>query len=114
LNLQQPPEPWTDKWEGIRDATKDGDKAVQFDALSKKVVGSEDCLFLGVHTPFINVADGGHPVLVWFHGGSFILGSGNDYKPDYFMEHDVVVVAVNYRLGCFGILIYYAYIIDVS
>ena len=42
------------------------------------------------------------PVMVWIHGGSFQFGANFIY-PGYFLaEHDVVVVAVNYRLGIMG------------
>ena len=40
--------------------------------------------------------------MVWIHGGSFQFGANFIY-PGYFLaEHDVVVVAVNYRLGIMG------------
>jgi carboxylesterase type B len=44
------------------------------------------------------------PVMVWFHGGGFVGGSGNSeiYGPDYLVAEDVVVVTLNYRLGPFG------------
>lgn len=42
------------------------------------------------------------PVMVYFHGGGFTIGSGNILQPDYFMDEDVVLVLVNYRLGPFG------------
>ncbi|XP_049948016.1 juvenile hormone esterase-like [Schistocerca serialis cubense] len=46
------------------------------------------------------------PVMVWIHGGAFLLGSGNTelYGPDYLMEHDVLLVTFNYRLGVLGFL----------
>lgn len=40
--------------------------------------------------------------MVYFHGGGFTIGSGNILQPDYFMDEDVVLVLVNYRLGPFG------------
>jgi hypothetical protein len=44
------------------------------------------------------------PVMVWFHGGGFVRGSGSPeiYGPDYLVAEDVVVVTLNYRLGPFG------------
>ncbi|XP_051172598.1 juvenile hormone esterase-like isoform X4 [Leptopilina boulardi] len=44
--------------------------------------------------------------MVWIYGGGFINGSGNVdfYRPDYFMQHDVVFVSFNYRLGMLGFL----------
>lgn len=46
------------------------------------------------------------PVLVWFHGGSWIVGSGgvSEYGPQYFLDHDVILVTGNYRLGALGFL----------
>ncbi len=63
----------------------------------------EDCLFLNVFTP----AAPGHdrPVLCWIHGGSYTSGSANDYNASIIAaQGDVVVVAINYRLGAFGFL----------
>jgi carboxylesterase type B len=41
------------------------------------------------------IAEAGHtekmPVMVWIHGG-----------PEYFMDYDVIVVSVNYRVGPLG------------
>jgi para-nitrobenzyl esterase len=65
----------------------------------------EDCLYLNVYTP---AADGAQrPVLVWIHGGGFVIGSGS--QPIYdgvplTKRGDVVVVTVNYRLGPLGFL----------
>lgn len=42
--------------------------------------------------------------MVYFHGGGFICGSSALYGADYFMEHDVVIVTVNYRVGALGFL----------
>lgn len=42
--------------------------------------------------------------MVWIHGGSYHVGSGNDThkRPDYLVAKDVILVSVNYRLGAFG------------
>src|SRR3954454_17500222 len=77
------------------------------DAVPGMAVGAvdEDCLTLNVWTP----ADPGEalPVLVWIHGGAFVVGGSA--APTYdgarlAAEQHVVVVAVNYRLGAFGFL----------
>lgn len=58
---------------------------------------------LNVYTRDLN-PDEPLAVLVWIHGGAFILGSGNDdvYGPDYFMNKDIILVTINYRLGMLG------------
>lgn len=44
--------------------------------------------------------------MVMFHFGGFVFGSSNENinAPDYLLEHDVLYVSVNYRLGAFGFL----------
>ena len=49
-----------------------------------------------------NGVTAGFPVLVFFHGGSFQEGGSNFYGGKYFMEENVVLVSVNYRLGALG------------
>jgi para-nitrobenzyl esterase len=70
-----PPSPWT----GIREARAFGPSAIQGESFApgSRAEGatSEDCLFLNVYTPSI---DGGRrPVLVFIHGGAFIVGSSS-------------------------------------
>lgn len=75
---------------------------------------SEDCLALNVYIP------AGHvermqktgallPVVLWLHGGGFIMGSSSNPSvsppPDLFVsEAQVVFVSINYRQGPFGFL----------
>ena len=42
--------------------------------------------------------------MVWIHGGAFFSGSGNpdEYGPGFFMDENVVLVTLNYRLGVLG------------
>ncbi len=64
---------------------------------------SEDSLYLNIFTPSTNGAT--RPVLFWIHGGSYVEGSANGYDGSVLAEQgDVVVVAINYRLGIFGFL----------
>merc|ERR1719385_683541 len=50
------------------------------------------------------------PVLFYIHGGGFAMGSGagifgmENSAEDYFMESDVVLVTINYRLGPLGFM----------
>jgi len=68
-------------------------------------VGDEDCLYLNVYTTKIELLKK-RPVMVWIHGGGYLLGSGNAdfYGPDYIVPKDVVLVTLNYRLGVLGTL----------
>lgn len=70
------------------------------DSLAK----SENCQVLSVTAPHDAQ---GLPVMVWFHGGAYVSGSGEapKYDPDALVtEGRVVVVTVSYRLGIFGYL----------
>lgn len=70
------------------------------DSLAK----SENCQVLSVTAPHDAQ---GLPVMVWFHGGAYMSGSGEapKYDPDALVtEGRVVVVTVSYRLGIFGYL----------
>lgn len=104
--LWQDPVP-SEQWTGIRDAVKFGNACGQFDITSKRIVGSDDCLYLNVYVPSTDEKENDRrnlPVMVYFHGGAFIFGSGDNflYGPDYLIKKDVVVVTVNYRLGVLG------------
>ena len=65
---------------------------------------SEDCLFLNVWTP--QPREGKRPVLVWIHGGAFLIGSGSQtlYDGAALARRGMVVVTLNYRMGAFGFL----------
>lgn len=45
-------------------------------------------------------------VMVHIHGGGFVCSSGNrDYfGPEHFLDHNVILVTGNYRLGALGFL----------
>lgn len=90
------------RFKGILDATEVRSPCLQDDTeVTDSRLGSEDCLFLNVYAP--KKAKGKLPVMVWFHGGAFINGSGNIYNGSKLANTaNAIVVTVNYRLGPFG------------
>jgi len=65
--------------------------------------GVEDCLFLNVVTP-VWPAKQLLPVMLWLHGGGNEGGSASSafYNGGTLVNHGVLLVTVNYRLGIFG------------
>jgi len=103
--FKAPPPPAA--WSGVRDATRFGAPALQ----KSQPFGmdqpdmDEDCLFLNVWTPALDGKN--RPVMVYQHGGGFVIGSGAAPWQDgaaLAREHDVVVVQSNHRLGLMGYL----------
>ncbi|KAG8262900.1 hypothetical protein J6590_043888 [Homalodisca vitripennis] len=100
----KPPEPFG-KWEGTRDAFKEGNCSIQYHILFNYPVGDEDCLFLNVYTT--QPKEGAKKaVMVWIHGGGFFADSGSTelYGPHFLVEEDIVYVSMNYRCGVLGFL----------
>jgi para-nitrobenzyl esterase len=97
-------------WSGVRRAHEFGPSAPQRPLalpLPGMDVGAldEDCLYLNVYTPAAD--DARRPVMVWIHGGGFVIGSGAQSIYDgarLARRGDVVVVTINYRLGPLGFL----------
>lgn len=100
----KPPQP-VEPWSGILECTVFRDSAVQPEVGFAPGPKSEDSLYLNVLTPAKRV-DERLPVMVWFHGGGYSIGSGN--QPPYtwpdLPQHGVVLVSVNHRLGPIGLL----------
>lgn len=68
---------------------------------------SEDCQNLSVLAPADLQAGEKLPVMVYIHGGSYVVGSGDGarYTPDALIEeHRVLLVRLTYRLGILGFL----------
>jgi len=85
-------------WTGARDATKPG-------ASCEKDV--EDCLYLNVTTPVGAKPGAKLPVMVWIHGGGFVIGTsmaafGATHDGSEFAKKGVITVTLNYRLGHAG------------
>jgi len=94
-------------WDSVRDATKPGLRCIQDTRVDPDygLATSEDCLNLTVWTPGGAAPSSPRPVMVWFHGGGFLNGSSDIYNARWLATRgDIVVVAVNYRLGALGFL----------
>ncbi|MEP9417537.1 carboxylesterase/lipase family protein [Gordonia sp. VNQ95] len=109
------PQPVT-PWNGVRWCTAFGDAAVQDKLLTATGPGrfqpvSEDCLTLNVFSPETESTTP-RPVMVFIHGGAYILGTAA--TPLYDGTHlarsqDVIVVTIQYRFGPFGMLDFSGY-----
>ncbi|KAF5288895.1 hypothetical protein FQA39_LY03774 [Lamprigera yunnana] len=96
------------RWSGVLDATKEEHPVCpQFNIYINdfNIVGNEDCLFLNVYTPATKSSETRlFPVMFYIHGGGWMTGSANLYKPNFLLDQDVVLVTCNYRLGALGFL----------
>lgn len=65
---------------------------------------SEDCLYLNVWTPPPKADAPKLPVMVWIHGGAYILGAGRlpIYHGAPFVKRGAILVTINYRMGALG------------
>jgi para-nitrobenzyl esterase len=104
------------QWEGIRNAKRFASSCWQ--VMTPGGIGpwtheyvpqgrsSEDCLYLNVWTPTLNMRRQ-LPVLVWIPGGGFVAGSGSAavYEGANLAAHGIVVVTINYRVGLFGFFV---------
>jgi para-nitrobenzyl esterase len=91
------------RWSGVRQAVRYAPHCPQPSSGFGVASTSENCLYLNVFTPARD-AGGNLPVMVWLHGGSFLVGESDDYNPAALVRDGVIVVTVNYRLGALGFL----------
>ncbi|XP_055477343.1 pyrethroid hydrolase Ces2e-like [Psammomys obesus] len=104
------PEPWS----GVRDGTSYPAMCLQNDMMDSEALKmmklimppvsmSEDCLYLNIYTPTHAHPGSNLPVMVWIHGGALVVGMASMYDGSMLVAtEDVVVVAIQYRLGVLG------------
>ncbi|CAH2089355.1 unnamed protein product [Euphydryas editha] len=62
------------------------------------VVNNEDCLYLSIFTPIAANKTKNYPIVVWTNEYA------DRHGPDFFIDENVIVVTVSYRLSIFGFL----------
>jgi para-nitrobenzyl esterase len=108
-----PPEP-EPAWDGVREARTPAPQCPQLPSRMDDVAGptdaealgqDEDCLRVAVRAPLDAAPGDGLPVVVWIHGGAYVIGGASLSWYDtarLVREGRVVTVSVGYRLGVFG------------
>ncbi|GAB1609082.1 hypothetical protein Ahia01_001193600 [Argonauta hians] len=109
------------EWDGVWDATKQRPACPQSPWYVRETIPNfhemdEDCLYMNIYAPNTTrqIHSSGnrwgpvnwplYPVIVFIHGGGFVMGSSQQH-PGYFLaERDAVVVTFNYRLNALGFL----------
>ncbi|XP_075392833.1 carboxylesterase 3-like [Tenrec ecaudatus] len=103
-------------WDGVRDASRDPPMCLQdvdqmnnsrfmLNGKHRMFPISEDCLRLNIYRPAGATSGPRKPVMVWIHGGSFLIGAATSYDGSALTAFgDVVVVTIQYRLGIPGFL----------
>ncbi|HKN29605.1 MAG TPA: carboxylesterase family protein [Roseiarcus sp.] len=105
----RPPQPVL-PWDSVRSTSAFGPNSLQgivFDDIDPLACGvSEDCLYLNVWTPAEPQRSEKLPVMVWIHGGGFVVGAGSEprYNGTRLAARGIVVVTLNHRLNALGFL----------
>lgn len=98
------PPDWPAPFNGTKDAVEYGPSCEQN---GNGAGQSEPCLTFNLfRTPDVPFSKK-LPVMVFFHGGSFVLGSGKSFDGAYFVarsEEPLIVVTPNYQLSALGSL----------
>ncbi|CAH0401345.1 unnamed protein product [Chilo suppressalis] len=99
-------------WDGILANKKEKKPCAHFNLPGRPIkkygfAGSEDCLFLSIHTP--KLPDDNKlnlPVIVYLYNENFRIAynASKEYGPDFFMREGVIMVTVQHRLGALGFL----------
>lgn len=105
LAIQQP-------FRTLQEASTFGDACPQPPSDDLGASMSEDCLVLNIYRPNGTSADAELPVLVWLHGGFYMIGSSSNPSTDptriinrsVAIGKPIIFVSLNYRLNTFGFL----------
>eukprot|EP01084_Bolivina_argentea_P223618 378327_1 len=110
----RPTEPFKNKWNTSYNATQFGNMCVQptvghamnYDPnRNSPIVYSEDCLYLNIYTSYdfeSKSTQSLRHILFWIHGGGLEMDSAMKWTYDGSIlakNQDIIVVAINYRLG---------------
>lgn len=99
-------------WDDVRDVTRFAERCMQISNRLNagegikpgKILGAEDCLYLDIYAP-PDAAGKALPVMVWIHGGANVWGRSSGYEGSRLaVNENVIVIAVQYRIGPFGFL----------
>ena len=96
-------------WQGVKKANSKILCAQNDLLFGRGATGKEDGLVANIYSckeAMEAGKDAKLPVMVFIHGGAFALGDGtpNTYGPAWLLDHGIVLVTVNYRLGPLGFL----------
>jgi len=87
-------------WSGVRETKAFGQRCMQSGGPMESM--SEDCLTLNIWRPD---KPGKFPVMIFIHGGAYVVGWSKDDLGGKLAEFgDVIVITFDYRLGAFGFL----------
>lgn len=98
------PPDWPKEFNGTRNATEYG-KACMQNWGWNPAQHTESCLTFNLYRPHGVPHDQKLPVLVWFHGGSFVVGDGKSFDSFTFVaksKQPLMAINVQYRLGALG------------
>eukprot|EP00943_MAST-04B_sp_MAST-4B-sp1_P005223 g5223.t1 len=98
-------------WNGTKVTTKFGAACPQGKNSFTEVYPveiSENCLFLNIYRPSNTSAGDNLPIMIFFHGGSYVVGAASflayEATERIAETNNVIIVTVNYRLQALGFL----------
>ncbi|XP_068620389.1 venom carboxylesterase-6-like [Battus philenor] len=95
FKMAPPPPNYTDVFQAVNDTVICAQPTLD------DYIGVEDCLTLNIFTPNITASQ---PVMVWIEGEEYTRTKPTKGSFKNFMNENIVVVKVNYRLSIFGFL----------